>query len=159
MLGSLRIRSESSKRAEEQGGRARRRRGVACVLAHSELCQATKLGHSAEFQARGSAFTLGRLPAFQDNIARVMLNRAKKSALLKQAEDDMNEDDGPKDRPFVGAVKEFITEFGKIAKEANVGHAIGLVDSKDWVIADLKSKIAELEKTKPVTSEPTNASN
>ena len=77
--------------------------------------------------------------------------------LYKQAEDDMNEDDGPKDRPFVGAVKEFIDTFGTIAKEANVGHAIGLVDSKDWVIADLKSKIAELEKKEkeePTQSQP-----
>ena len=63
-MGSLRIRSESSKRAEEQGGRARRRRGIACVLAHSELCQATKLGHSAEFQARGSGIYAGCFAGF-----------------------------------------------------------------------------------------------
>jgi hypothetical protein len=82
--GSLRIRSESSKRAEEQGGRARRR------------------------------------TAYDDG------------------DDSSNK--------FVKAVKDFIKEFGKIAKEANVGHAIGLVDSKDWVIADLNAKINDLEK-------------
>ena len=43
-----------------------------------ELCQATKLGHSTEFQLVNPVFTLGRLPAFQDNIARVRLNWLKK---------------------------------------------------------------------------------
>ena len=73
-------------------------------------------------------------------------------------------DDGDDDsNKFVEAVKEFIKTFGTIAKEANVGHAIGLVDSKDWVIADLNQKIVELkekqkpkEEKKPVTSEPTS---
>ena len=56
-------------------------------------------------------------------------------------------DDGKNDnKEFVKAVKDFINEFGAIAKEANVGHAIGLVDSKDWVIADLNAKINDLEK-------------
>ena len=50
-----------------------------------------------------------------------------------------------KEKPFVTAVKKFIQTFSDIAKAANVGRAIGLVDSKDWVIADLNSKIAGLE--------------
>ena len=49
---------------------------------------------------------------------------------------------------FVEAVKAFINRFSEIAKDANVGRAIGLVDSKDWVIADLHNKISDLQKEK-----------
>ena len=59
------MRSDSDSRVDDGAA------DVACVLAHLELCQATKLGHSTEFQLVNPAFTLGRLPAFQDNIARV----------------------------------------------------------------------------------------
>ena len=57
------------------------------------------------------------------------------------------------EKPFVGAVKKFIERFSEIAKAANVGRAIGLVDSKDWVIEELQAEIAKLNKKKKSASD------
>ena len=59
----------------------------------------------------------------------------------------MNNDEG-RDEKFVTAVTDFIDSFNKIAKAADVGRAIGLIDSKDWVIEEKNAEIAKLQKEK-----------
>ena len=100
------------------------------------------LQDSFQFKQRAAAY----LKADKD------FDEAYNKLVLAQAKDDMTIDidvqgkDGKEgNKDFIVAVEAFIASFSKIAKAANVGNAIGLVDSKDWVIEELSSELSKLK--------------